>query len=539
MKNVWTLLKVQLLNFFGINKILHSNDKKAKRKAVGFFALMVFAFAYMAVLVFLMCFGMGKALLQLGALEHLPTLVMAMTTIMILMTTIYKVNGTLFGFKDYDTIMSLPVKTGEIVASRLLVIYSFNLFFSMAIMLPAGVAYVILAKPSALFYPIYLLLMLAVPLIPIIVASVIGTVISMISSRFKHSGTVNLIVSLVFFVGIMVVSFSFGAVTGGGGASGADFANVGQMIGTMTDKIYPLAGLFTAAIYDLNIVALLIFLGVSAALFLGFSYLVGVMFKWLNTGAMTTRASANYKLQEMKVSSPFMALYKKELKRFFSSSLYVLNCGVGCLMLIIMAVAVVVFGSEAVAQVMGIPGIVTVIAHYSPLLFAFLMVMSSTTAASISLEGKNLWVTKSLPVSERTVFNSKIAVNLTILLPSILISGLMVILGFKFNPLSAALLILLPAAYAFYIALLGLIVNLQHPHMDWINEGTVIKQSSAIMLTLLFGMLSACVPIAGVIFIKAVSSDIILVATLALVIIADIGMYRYLLTKGAKLFRKL
>lgn len=538
MKNVWILLKVQLLNFFGINKILHSNDKKEKNKAAGFLALMVFLFLYIAGMAFFVCYGLGQSFRQLGVLELFPPLVMAMVTMMILLTTIFKVNGTLFGFKDYDTIMSLPVKTGEIVASRLILVYTMNTFFAFIIMIPAGAVYALLSKPAFGFYPIYFLLMLAVPLVPIIVASAIGTVISMISSRFKRSGVMNLLVSLVFMIGIMVVSFLMGGTAGSGNMEA--FTDIGRMISEMTNKIYPLALLFTSAICDMNILAFLGFIAISAALFGGFSYLVGVMFKWLNTGAMTTRATANYQLQEMKTSTPFFALYKKEIKRFFSSTLYVMNSGVGSVMLLIMAVAVAVFGSGTVDLMLDkMSGLAGLVENYAPLLFAGMVAMSSTTAAAISLEGKNLWVIKSLPLSEKTIFDAKIAVNLTILVPSIVISAILLIFSFKFSPLAAIILLILPIGYALFISLMGLIINLQHPHIDWINEATVIKQSSAILLTLLSGFLGIAPPILAVIFIKAVSADIILLATIVLIFAVDIALYRYLNTKGVKLFRKL
>ena len=49
--------------------------------------------------------------------------------------------------------------------------------------------------------------------------------------------------------------------------------------------------------------------------------------------------------------------------------------------------------------------------------------LSSTTHASISLEGKSLWIVKSIPVKIRTIFLSKVLVNLTLLIPFVLIGG--------------------------------------------------------------------------------------------------------------------
>ncbi|MDE5697144.1 MAG: hypothetical protein K2I96_07040, partial [Lachnospiraceae bacterium] len=83
-----------------------------------------------------------------------------------------------------------------------------------------------------------------------------------------------------------------------------------------------------------------------------------------------------------------------------------------------------------------------------PLVIAVFITMTSTASASLSLEGKNRWIMCSAPVRAIDIFNSKIAVNLTVICPFVLISA--VLLGFKMgiSLTQANLLCIVPTVYA-------------------------------------------------------------------------------------------
>ena len=151
--------------------------KKTRVLYVGFtfFALI------MSMVSFFYGYSMGLSLKQFNSIEIMPSLFMALTSMAVLFTTIYKVKGTLFGFEDYDMVMSLPISTGKIVASRIILLYSINLVFVLIVIIPMMVAYGILVRPSVGFYIFNVLTVFFIPLIPIIIATFFGTVITYIS----------------------------------------------------------------------------------------------------------------------------------------------------------------------------------------------------------------------------------------------------------------------------------------------------------------------------------------------------------------------
>ena len=120
--------------------------------------------------------------------------------------------------------------------------------------------------------------------------------------------------------------------------------------------------------------------------------------------------------------------------------------------------------------------------------------MSSTTNSSISLEGKSLWIIKMLPVSTSKIFASKIMVNLTVLLPTAIIVCTFFGIYLKLSLVNFIFTYLISFAYSIFTSVLGLLLNLLFPKFDYDNEVRVIKQSLAVFLSILIGIISVLLP---------------------------------------------
>lgn len=532
MNSIFLLLKVQLLSFFGFNKLLHKSRFSDRGKQVGALVLMIVCFVFLLGISFLYSFLIGQALVPTGNTELLLTIMNVAASAMILLTSIFKVNGVLVGFKDYDMVMSMPVKTGAIVASRVLLLYIMNIAFTVLIMLPAGIVYAMLENPPAGFYAVFFLGMLFVPLIPILLASVIGTLIAAAASRFRRMNFINIIITFVFLIAVMLFSNNINQLQ--------EYVAVsGDTIGAGISAIYPPAAWLTGAAVGGDVGAGLLFFGVSAALFLVFCVLLGKLFKALNTALLTTKAGSVYKMSALKTATPLRALFKKELKRYFSSSLYVVNTAFSGVLLTILSIGNLVVGSEKIEAMMEFPGMSGLIANYAPMFMSFFVVMSCTTACSISLEGKNFWILKSAPVGVNSIFWSKILVNVAILLPFIVINSVLFAVTLDMNPLAVFMTLALPAAYTFFIAVAGLIVNLHHPQLEWANEAVVVKQSASVVLTMLVGFAGVAVPIVSLFIFRAANVNLVMLGILLAVLLVDFAMYRYLMTSGKRIFNAL
>lgn len=531
MRELKLLLKVEFKHILNLISIENIKKSKSRGKSIAFAVIIIFSMAMMMFYAVMYSVMMGSAFSKINALELLPALMMTSCSMIILFTTIYKIKGTVFGFNDYDLLMSLPVKTSTLVISRLVVLYSLNFFFCIFLMLPAGGVYIYYANPDITFYAGFILSFLFIPMIPIVAASVIGLIIHLAAARFKHKNAVNLFITLSFFMLIMYVSFNQSNFI-------LNMADIGQSIMKQVNRFYPLAVMYTNGVCKSDFLSLFIFIAVSILAFAVFVFFVGKKFKSINTLMAASRTTSNYKLTSLNVSSPFVALYKRELKRYFSSVNYVLNTGVGFLLFTMASVALIFTGTGKLEQLTGIPGAVDIIKEAGPIAVSVFVVLSCTTACAISLEGKNLWITKCIPIGTKTIFLSKLAVNLTLSIPAIMINSSIFSIIFKFSFGQTALMFLVPAAYALYTALMGLAVNLAYPNFTWSTEITVIKQSAAVMLAMVFGMLSVAVPLILLFTVDGINAKILTYATFVLLLAVDSVLYRHVMTNGVKTFGK-
>ena len=102
----WLLFKTQMRNEFG--RSLKSRGRKMTSFAIGIVLLMLVFYAYM------LSYGLGS----MGMAEVIPSYGLAITGLITLFFTALKTNGVLFAYKEYDMVMSLPVKTSTVIASR-------------------------------------------------------------------------------------------------------------------------------------------------------------------------------------------------------------------------------------------------------------------------------------------------------------------------------------------------------------------------------------------------------------------------------------
>ncbi len=523
LKKVMRLLSVQLLAVLGDMLMLgKSRTKKPKLLYAG----LLFFVVVMSIVSFTYNLMIGTVLGMYHSLEVLPAMMMVILCITILMTTIFKVKGTVFGFRDYDLVMSLPVSTGEIIASRLIILYSFNFIFVLIVMVPMMVAYGILAHPGLLFYVFCSVGMLFLPLVPIVVASFLGTLIALAASKFRHQNLLN----ILFTVGLLGIVFGLSFLLDG---REQQIVDVGKAVVGQVNSAYPLAGLFTSAVIDYDVLALVMFIGISILAFWIYTALLKLVFKRMNTAMLTGTARANFKMGELKTSSPWKALYGKELKRFFSSSLYVLNAGIGILMLTVGAIALIFVD---LGTLVGDPQAAAQLSTSLPVAISFCVVLTCSSSSSISLEGRSLWIIKSLPVTYKQVYLAKLAVNLTITAPAVLdaaIIGWALGLGIY----QTVLLVLVTAASSVLIACYGLVINLIFPNFNWVSEVVVVKQSAAVMVTVFSAM--AYVGIQFVILYLLGSFLLAYLVFLILTLLLALILYLILVTYGKKRYAEL
>ncbi len=525
MREFWILAKLQLSSLFGINKILHmknEEEKKQGKRALGGLVAMVFALGYISVLYSYM---LASAFAQFNALPTLLGIMALAASALILVFSIFETKGVLFGFGDYDIVMSWPVDVRAVAASRVLGMYAYNFVYAFLLLAPAGVIYAIMAAPALWYYPLYLVLILLVPALPTIVGALLGTLLTVLTARMKRNSLVSVAAQMVLVFGLMAVSMRSGMAFD----DPAQIAGLAEMLRPMIEGMYPPAQWFQDALSQGSALSALWLLLLTAGS-------VGLLIFWLgkNFTAVNSRIKSKprgetFVMKRQAHSTQAAALFKRERVRYFSSSLYVVNTAFGYAMMIVAGVALLVKADE-VLQFLEMPEAPSLVALV-PFALGWMVSLGAATSSAISMEGKSLWIIKSMPVSAREWLLAKLKVTLMLSIPSIVITGTLVIAGLKPGLADAVWIYLLPLAYSVAFGVLGLWVNIRMPRLDWQSEAEAIKQGGATMVSVFAGMAAGFAPaiIAGL-----TGSALVAPIMLAVLVGATVWMWASLMRSGER-----
>ncbi len=511
-----TLLTLELRSLYDSNKARYTKDPKEIRRhrsmRLAWMILIVVAFVYVG--------GLAYGLCNLGLGSVVPAYLSAISSLLILTFGLFTAGNRIFGQKGYDILTSMPIKTGAIVISRFLSLYVGDLTVALAVILPGTAVYGYCCRPEAGFYLRMLLCTLFIPAIPLVISTLLGTLILAISSRMKGKNIMQTLLMVLLVVGVMLGSF--GAEGIANSMTPEQFAQLAQTISGAIGKLYPPALWVGSAVTQGSLAGLGLFLLISAAVMAAAIWIATANFHGILRRLRSFGTRNDYQIGAMKHTGLLKALYLRELKRYFASSIYVTNTIIGPILGTFMAVALCITGLDTIQSALPVD-----VAGLLPVAFGAVFCMMTTTSVAVSMEGKQFWVVKSLPVPAKTLLDSKILLNLSLMAPFYLVSLVAMAIAIRPDALALLWLILIPASVMLFSTVIGITVNLKFHSFDWEKEETVVKQSLSAMLGGFAGF-----------FLSVAFGGILLVVPVQLVGLAKALMCLLILAVTACLYRK-
>lgn len=489
------------------------------------------------IMFFIVAFAIGSYAYMIGEALHPFNLTYIMISIFIMFVTImtfiegiYKSQGILFSAKDDDLLFSLPIKKSQILFVRILKLLVFQFMYNLMFLLPAFVLYIYFEKPGISFYLLSILMSVLIPIIPTVVSAIIGYIVKIVSSRFKSKKIIEMFFSLVIFLGIFFLSFSIEAF----------IMNLGETATNINDiliKIYYPIGLYNNLITNFNMVDLVKLLVINIVplilfIVIGSKVYFKIIFKSKET---FVKKKTNNKKEMYIKRNKLTRLVIKEIKRYFSSSIYMFNTSFGLILSVVVAI-IFCFNSEieGTLEVLNGAGIKLSIPVIIYIFILFVATLTEITASSISLEGKTINITKSLPISSKLILKSKILTSFIIELPFLLVADLIFIIKFRLSLLEILLIIILTFVSVFLVAVIGLITNLKYPKMDARNDTEIVKQSMSAMISTFIGMGISMGSMLLIMYLnKYLDINLVLFLHLLVLTIISIIGYTYLMKKGS------
>ena len=469
-KQIKTLTGLQLKNIYSLNVIRYTKDKGAKQKGLLLGVVWLMLIAMIAFYVGATAYGY----VLIGMAEILPAYLIMLSSIIILAFAIFKAGSVIFQRNVYDILCSLPVSQAAIVVSRFIRMYVENLMLTLLIMIPGLAVYSVLVKPAASFYLAGVVVILFVPLLPITLATFLGALVTAIASRMKHKSLVSAGLSVLMVVGIMGLTPQMSTMEEE--VTMEMLQNLSEMVQGVIEQIFPPAVWMGNAMLGKEWLACVLYLAGALVLFVLTMMIISANYQKISQRLYSTVAKHDYEMQSMTKNSVLSALVKREAKRYFASSVYVTNTIVGPILGVVFAGALAGVGMEEMQQMMGLPMDVS---GAVPFVLAGIFCMMGTSCTSISMEGKEWWIVKSLPISAKDIITSKILFNLLLDAPFYLVAEVLLVIGLKPSFMELMWLILVPIVGIVFSCVWGIFINLKMPKLNWDNEVDVVKQSAS------------------------------------------------------------
>jgi ABC-2 type transport system permease protein len=450
--------------------------------------------------------------------------------------SVFNTYASLYQAKDNDLLLSMPIPARTIIIVRLSGVFTVGLLYEIIVLIPTLIVWFLNVQisPAVIICTVITAVMISV--FVLVLSAVLGWLVALVSGKMKRKNITTVVLSLVFLAAyFFFYSKAFDYLE-------AITLNPQGAVDVVKNALYPFYLMGLAACGD--VISTLIFAAIVCALFAIVYAVISRSFIKLattNKGA----AKAQYKERKAKVRSAETALMIKELRRFTGSATYMLNCGLGLIFFLIAAVALIWFRDDIfsyINEIFAFTGsansdVLCLVAAAAVFLICSMVDISSP---SVSLEGKNIWLVQSLPVSHVQVLMAK--VRLHFVLAVVPAAVFIIVVEIMIMP-SLALAVLLPVLSVLYIifsASFGLFLNLKSPNLTWTNEMVPIKQSMSMMVSI-FGNWGITFALCALYF---PASSVLSPAAYALIVAGillalSLILLKWIKTRGAEIFAEL
>ncbi|SKA01535.1 putative ABC transporter permease subunit [Anaerorhabdus furcosa] len=531
MKKFFEIAKIQIIN------MVRSTTRSGSKNSKGIFLLVVI----LGGLIF------ASATYSMGIYSGIPAgykdfVLYTMATASVLIVFIFSITtaqGQLFQFKDFDLLMTLPISRTMVFLAKVLSFVVIMLVYCFLFMLPALVIYGVNESMGILYYVYGIVGLFFLPLIPIVISSLFAFIIRKLAGHGKYKNLLVNLGSIILFAAIMLGSMSLSSL------EGTTIPEEVFVTGLMLIKtyLYPIY-IYIHSCISGNIIELVLSILINGGVFALFVYLFSKTFVSINSTVQTGYKAKNFKLKKEEGKSPLQALCEKEFKKFTSNMMYFMNMGMGQVMLVLGG-AYLVFNKQMVFEML--TQFESLGFQIKPTLFGLICgaiclfaLMTPTASVSISLEGKQFWITKTIPVKTETIFLSKAIVNAVIIWIPSMIGFILISVGFGFTMFELIVGLLLIFVLGIFVGILGLCININFPKLDFDREIIVIKQSMSSFIAIFGGMVVGAL----LIFLYVNVSEFVGPFNFVMIIVSilsalDILLWMYLRTVGVRKFCEL
>lgn len=425
---------------------------------------------------------------------------------------------------DIDFLLALPIKKSTIVLSKLINKYLFDLFFVFLFFVPYWIFYLVYEFSISILIT-SIVMTFSFPLLSVGISNIVDFVIVRLFNKFKlaslYKSFFSILLYMIIFGLMLLKTFSYSFVT-------AD-----SLQSYFSDR--PISNAILQFLVSTNWLNVLIVLSITIL-----PFVLGIILYIYNLGKTFLAYQSNKTtLKFGNGKSEFGILLKKEIFTYASTPAYILNTIIGPILILALGILFVMIDPDVLQLYFGMD---TSNQYFVPLvaiIFCAINSLGTISSSSISLEGKNFWILKSTPVNQKQLLLAKSLLHMIIVLPTTLISSIIISIFLRLSLINCLIIFVLPTLFIAIMAFGGVLINLFLPKFDWEEEVAVVKQSMAVLVSMIAGIIVALIPLGLYLLFDNLLILHLFLITSGIYLIILIGIIMMLFTKGTNLLSKL
>lgn len=499
MSTFLALIKVNLNTNFGISalKYRYTKEKKKRWEPILIALSIIFGFGPLIVMYTFLVRGLFNAGLSMGQPEIVLTLALVFAQFIVLIFGIFYIMSTFYFSKDLTILIPMPIGPYQVLGSKFVIITINEYLTVMPILIPPVIIYGAGMKMGILYWIKALFVILAVPVIPLVMSSIVIVILMRFINIRKSKDLLAILGGLLMFILVMVFNVFMQRLPQNIEGNEIEFFNnlMTSQYGMIKEigRKFPPSVWATLGLSEPGVTGwgyLLLFLSISVLMFIILLWIGNkVFYMGVISGQEVTRKRKTMSQNEVdsrykKTFSPVTAIFWREWKILLRTPVYVLNGLIGTLIGPIMLLIMLASASQGPASEMGDmlsilrnPELSTYVSLGVLALMLLTAGMNAVPSTSLSREGSTFWISKLMPVSPTHQVLGKFLHGLALAFLGILTTGIMMAILLKYPTIIIAILIVLGILGAIPLVAINLMVDVIRPKLVWNSPQEAMKQN--------------------------------------------------------------
>ncbi|MDQ0150536.1 ABC transporter permease [Eubacterium multiforme] len=528
-------IKILTKYFLGNSFNNASSGIKSKKLATFLYILILFG---LSMPFCNMIMNMYEPFSKIGQEGFLLSFIFLFGSLIILLLGIYDILDSFFFSDDVEPLMPMPFKSSELMIGKFITTL-IDMYIYLSIIILPLIAFGALKKAGITYFLMLIPVYLLSPIVTIIFCILIIMLLMSFINISKHQNLFKIIFSTLGIV-IMLFLYSLNSNSmSSENVSKAMQSNNGLI--NLSNKIF-ITNIFStkALIYSNSLKGLLnlgLLILISAIALIISCYLGKILYtKTLSKRTDTFSKRENIlEKQGNKVivqNSKIKTLILREIRTILREPSNFINCVV---MLIYMPIFVCVFFIKGNIFDGASQEKINIIVMAATFLAISLTISGNAVAATaLSREGKDILVSKYIPVSYKTQIHSKIILSFAINGLSILL-GIGILIYAKVSPLIFVLSLIIQILTVITISLSEMLLDYTAPKLNWVDIKNLYSKNFRPLLIMLVCLILGIVNIyLGI----ALSPFIIFLVDGIVLLISIVLLYKFLIKFGIKAYEK-